>query len=154
VKLSGAGFPARCSGSGGGSERGASLVEFALLAPFLILLLLGIIEFGYFMGEFNDVRHGAREGARLAAVNAGDNSLLDTETCDSMDLTSNLTVQFDRGGGDIGDTGSIGVSASPDSLSGIGLIEAFLPKTLQSTVEFRLEQPADDWSSHGPTPCP
>ena len=137
------------------SDQGASLVEFALLAPFLILLLFGIIEFAYFLGEFNDVRHGAREAARAAAVDAGDNTFLHDLTCDSMDLTSGVTVQFtDSPSGDIGDTASVQVSATPGSLSGLGLIEVFLPDDIQSRVEFRLEQDSSDWSSDGtPASC-
>lgn len=137
------------------NDPGASLVEFALLAPFLILLLLGIIEFGYFLGEFNDVRHGAREAARAAAVNSGDNTFLHDLTCDSMDLTSNVTVRLTDGpSGGIGDTATVQVTASPDSLSGLGLIEVFLPNTLQSTVEFRLEQSSTDWSTDAaPASC-
>ena len=53
-------------------ENGASLVEFALIAPFLLLLLLGIVEFGYLFGQYNEVRHAAREGARYAAVSYPD----------------------------------------------------------------------------------
>ncbi len=129
-------------------DRGASLVEFALLAPFLILLLFGIIEFGWLLGEFNDVRHGAREGARVAAVNAGDNSFLHATTCDAMDLTTNISVRFTDGAtGSIGDVGTVTVQATPDSLSGLGLIELFLPNTLSTTVEFRLEQPSALWST-------
>ncbi|REK12860.1 MAG: hypothetical protein DWQ40_10420 [Actinobacteria bacterium] len=131
-------------------DRGASLVEFAFIAPFLLLLLLGIIEFGYFLAEFNDVRHGAREAARVAAVNAGDNTFLRTEACDAMDLTTNVSIQFtDGASGAIGDVGTVRVQASPSSLSGLGLIEIFLPSNLASTVEFRLEQPSDDWGSDG-----
>jgi Flp pilus assembly protein TadG len=140
---------------GGGHDRGASLVEFALLAPFLILLLLGIIEFGYILGEFNDVRHGAREAARAAAVNAGDNAFLHGLTCDAMDLTTNVTVQLTDGAtGSVGDTASVQVISNPGSLSGLGLIEVFLPDDLQSTVEFRLEQNSSEWSSDGsPASC-
>jgi hypothetical protein len=140
---------------GGRSEKGASLIEFALIAPFLILLLLGIIEFGYVLAEFNDVRHGAREAARVAAVNGGDNTFLHDATCDAMDLTSNLTVRFtDGASGGIGETASVQVAATPDSLSGLGLIEVFLPDTLQSSVEFRLEQDSTDWSTDAtPASC-
>jgi hypothetical protein len=136
-------------------ENGASLVEFALIAPFLILLLLGVIEFGYLFGEFNDVRHGAREGARAAAVNAGNNAFLHDMTCDAMDLTTNVTVRFtDGSSGSLGDTAAVQVVASPQSLSGLALIEVFLPSTLESTVEFRLEQDSDDWfNDAGPIPC-
>ena len=97
-------------------DRGASLVEFAFIAPMLILLLLGIIEFGYFLAEFNDVRHGAREAARVAAVNAGDNAFLRAEVCDAMDLTTTVSVKFtDSASGNIGDTGEVLVQASPSS---------------------------------------
>jgi Flp pilus assembly protein TadG len=137
-----------------GRDRGASLVEFALTAPFLILLLLGIIEFGYLFGEFNDVRHGAREGARAAAVNAGDNAFLHLRTCDAMDLTADVTVTFTDGAtGSVGDTAQVRVAATPGSLSGLGLIEMFLPASLESTVEFRLEQESDWSTDPGPASC-
>ena len=136
-------------------EGGASLVEFAMIMPLIIILLLGIIEFGWVFGQYNDVRHGAREGARLGAVNAGDNTALLNDTCDSMDLTSPASVEFvDGSGGSTGSTGSITVVATPASLSGLGLIEVFLPATLESEIEFRLEQDSDAWGSFGPTACP
>ena len=50
-------------------SRGAVLVEFALVAPLLLILLFGIIEFGFAFVQSMDVRHGARETARLVAVN-------------------------------------------------------------------------------------
>ena len=92
---------------------------------------------------------------RAAAVDAGDNTFLHDLTCDSMDLTSGVTVQFtDSPSGDIGDTASVQVSATPGSLSGLGLIEVFLPDDIQSRVEFRLEQDSADWSSDGtPASC-
>ena len=128
-------------------DRGAQLVEFALLAPLLILLVLGIVEFGWLFSQNNDVKHGAREGARAAAVNRGDNTFLLSSTCDAMDLTAPATVDFDdSGSGDIGTTGVVTVTSSPTSLSGLGIIEAFLPATLTSSIEFRLEQRSDDWS--------
>lgn len=137
-------------------DRGANLVEFALLAPLLILLVLGIVEFGWLFSQNNDVRHGAREGARAAAVDLGNNATLLAATCDAMDLTSQTSVEFtDGSGGAVGSYGSVTVEAAPSSLSGLGLIEAFLPSTLSSTVQFRLEQPSDLWGSDGSlVPCP
>ncbi len=131
-------------------ERGANLVEFAIVMPFLVLLLLGIVEFGWVFSQNNDIRHGAREGARAAAVNIGDNNTLHTSTCDSMDLTSTATVKFeDSASGAVGEVAAVQVVASPNSLSGLGLIEAVLPSTLTSTIEFRLEQPSSLWSTDG-----
>ena len=42
-------------------------------------------------------------------------------------------------------TASVQVSRHPGSLSGLGLIEVFLPDDIQSSVEFRLEQDSTDW---------
>lgn len=49
-------------------ERGAAAVEFALVAPLLILLVFGIIEFGRVWSARNVYISAAREGARVAAV--------------------------------------------------------------------------------------
>jgi Flp pilus assembly pilin Flp len=49
------------------SDRGASLIEFALILPFLLALVLGIIEFGWIYTGYISVTGAAREGARLAA---------------------------------------------------------------------------------------
>jgi hypothetical protein len=44
------------------------MVEFAIVVPLLLLLVLGIMEFGMVMHDYIMVVHGAREGARTAAV--------------------------------------------------------------------------------------
>lgn len=51
------------------SERGAVAVEFALLLPVLLLLVIGIMEFGRAYNIQVSASEGAREGARYAAVN-------------------------------------------------------------------------------------
>lgn len=45
-------------------ERGANALEFALIAPILILLLLGIVDFGRGYNAQVTLTHAAREGAR------------------------------------------------------------------------------------------
>jgi Flp pilus assembly protein TadG len=50
-------------------ERGAAMVEFAILLPIVVLLTFGIIEFGIAFNDFISVRNGTREGARLGVVN-------------------------------------------------------------------------------------
>jgi Flp pilus assembly protein TadG len=49
-------------------ERGAALVEFALILPVLALLIFGIIDFGLTLNDYQAVRQGVREGARDASV--------------------------------------------------------------------------------------
>lgn len=50
------------------SDVGASALEFALVAPILLALLFGMIEFGFAFQAQLAVTHAAREGARMAAV--------------------------------------------------------------------------------------
>jgi hypothetical protein len=51
------------------SERGTALVEFALVALPLFLVLFGIIDFARALNYYNDVTQLAGQGARAAAVN-------------------------------------------------------------------------------------
>ena len=50
------------------SSQGQSLVEFALIAPLLILLLLALFDFGRAVYAYNTISNAAREGVRLAIV--------------------------------------------------------------------------------------
>jgi Flp pilus assembly protein TadG len=54
--------PRRC-------DRGQSLVEFALILPVLLLILMGIFDFGRAVFAYNSVSEAARNGARVAIVN-------------------------------------------------------------------------------------
>lgn len=50
------------------SERGAVAVEFAILAPVLVMLLLGIVEFGRAYNAQASLSAAAREGVRVMAI--------------------------------------------------------------------------------------
>jgi Flp pilus assembly protein TadG len=50
------------------SESGAELIEFSLTLPLLLLIVLGIIEFGFMFREYEVVTNAAREGARIAIL--------------------------------------------------------------------------------------
>jgi Flp pilus assembly protein TadG len=52
-----------------GREQGQALVEFALILPLVLLLLLGMVDFGRAMNYYNDMTQLAAEAARAAAVN-------------------------------------------------------------------------------------
>ncbi len=55
------------------NERGAVLVEFGLIAPIMITLLLGIVQFGLVLNQIQGLHSAAREGARTAAIPAATN---------------------------------------------------------------------------------
>ena len=45
-------------------DRGASAVEFALIVPILLVVLFGIIDFGFAINRYTIVNNAAREGVR------------------------------------------------------------------------------------------
>jgi Flp pilus assembly protein TadG len=53
---------------GFGSERGAELIEFALVFPLLLLLVLGMVDFGFLFQRYEVLTNAAREGARIAVL--------------------------------------------------------------------------------------
>jgi len=50
------------------STRGAELIEFALVFPLLLLVVLGIVDFGFLFQRMEVVTNAAREGARIAVL--------------------------------------------------------------------------------------
>ncbi len=56
-------------------QKGQSVVETALILPIIILILMGIIDFGLMFNNYLVISNAAREGARNAAVGASDLSV-------------------------------------------------------------------------------
>lgn len=143
-------------------DGGASLIEFAVIMPLLLILVLGIIEFGFVLAQMNEVRHGAREGARYAAVSrpdyngsggTGDNADVRAVVCDTINLPG-ATISVELSGGlERYDYGTIRVVADTDSLSNAPIISSLLPDTISNEAVFRLEQDAN-WTGFGMTSCP
>jgi Flp pilus assembly protein TadG len=50
------------------SDEGAELIEFALVLPMLLLVVLGIAEFGFMFQRYEVITNAAREGARIAVL--------------------------------------------------------------------------------------
>jgi Flp pilus assembly protein TadG len=59
--------------------RGQSLAEFSLVLTPLVLLLLGIIQFGFIFNAYVTVANASREGARLASIWVYDHALPKTD---------------------------------------------------------------------------
>jgi Flp pilus assembly protein TadG len=57
------------------AERGAVAVEFAILAPLLVLILFAVIQFGIGLNRIQIYVSAAREGARYAAVHCRPDAL-------------------------------------------------------------------------------
>lgn len=55
-------------------EDGQNIVEFALLLPVLLLILMGIIQFGFIFAAYLTLNNAVREGARWGTVYIYDNA--------------------------------------------------------------------------------
>lgn len=49
-------------------DRGAAAVEFALILPILVLLVFGIIQYGYFFFQSTAVEAATRDASRRASI--------------------------------------------------------------------------------------
>lgn len=82
-------------------QKGQSLVEFALILPILLLVILGTMEFGRIFLLYATVSNGAREGSRYGMVNPTDTDGIIARVNDRMVMTlpENLTVgvSYDTG---------------------------------------------------------
>lgn len=59
-------------GSFGRNQAGTSAIEFAFVAPVLLLLLLGIMGYGYVFGIYHSVQQMAAEAARSSVAGLSD----------------------------------------------------------------------------------
>jgi Flp pilus assembly protein TadG len=98
-------------------EQGQAFVEFALLLPIVLLIVIGLMEFGMFLNSRNAVEFASRDGSMLAAE--GGNSagtdcvVLDKVERDIVSPARNIRIQTvtiywsDRNGDQIGSSGNI-----------------------------------------------
>src|SRR5207245_5832159 len=88
---------------------GQSLVEFSLILAPLMLVLLGIIQFGFIFNSYVTMTNSAREGAREGTIYVYDrtltkdqndlarNNLVKTSVLGSMNLLGKTAPQFTTG---------------------------------------------------------
>ena len=135
------------------SERGAELVEFALVLPLMLLVMLGIIDFGLLLQRYHVVTNAAREGARVALlpgysdpdVQARVTQFLTAGGLTEPAVTTVLPAQSrDIGGGLCIEVRPVTVQY-PYSYSAVGAVASYFDGTgfsrtgLQATAEMRNE---------------
>jgi Flp pilus assembly protein TadG len=78
------------------NQRGQALVEFAIILPLLLLIIMSIIEFGLMLNSYLTVRNVSREGARAGIVGSTnaeiENTIISTSpNLEECKLTINIT---------------------------------------------------------------
>src|SRR6266542_4180318 len=67
------------------ADEGQNLVEFALLLPILMYILMGIMQFGLIFAVYLTLNNAVREGARWASIYVYDNTKSQTENDTARD---------------------------------------------------------------------
>jgi len=123
-------------------SRGQAMVEFTLILPCLMLLILGIYQFGQTYADYIQVTNAARDGGRKALVSRGDaNGVADTITAAKNATwwlnTSNISVTVNPAQPwTQGENVTVTVTY-PYSISLLGFVVA--SGTLKSTTTVRME---------------
>ena len=129
-------------------EKGQALVEFALLVPIFLLLLFAIVDFGMGFHSWITVTNSAREGARLGAVAATEEQIIDRvhDTATLINEDTNMDVLVTNAQGLPGESVVVQVDYDYDLITPLASLVAFLSGdiigptlTLSSTAEMRLE---------------
>jgi hypothetical protein len=92
------------------TERGQALIEFAFIAPFLLVLLLAILDFGIALDRREVIQHAVREGARQGAVGASETEVEDITSDQSQGVLdpADIEVCYVDGDGGSPNAGSAG----------------------------------------------
>ncbi len=128
-------------------EDGQAMVEFALILPIFLLILCGIIDFGWLFYNQLSLNNACREGARYAVVHTDENA--DTQSIinhienisttvfanDGVDITVKYSSPSDPTSGDVTVSMQADISFFTPVLSTILGKE----KTLTSTVIMKVE---------------
>lgn len=134
-------------------QQGAVLVEFALVLPLLLLLLLGIFEFGRAFNYWIDQTHLANIGARWAAVNhnPGPGTLQNVirEQANTQELREDILVciVFSEPP-EVGDPVEVTVEYDFNWMPFIGEAIDAAVTTLKGSATMRLEQAPSEYAAN------
>jgi Flp pilus assembly protein TadG len=137
-------------------ESGQALIEFALVLPILLVILLGMLDFGKVFNYWNDTTHITAEGARFAAVDrkpspTGTGSLqqqlhdqvetteLQSGGSDSLPAAAQVCISFPNGTSNPGDPVRVTMTFEYHWLAFITAQTDLLSKTVSSSSTMRLE---------------
>lgn len=138
---------------------GQSMVEFALLVPVFMLLVLGLVDTARVVYYYNVISSSAREGAREAVLAYDQCSNTSDSACGSGPQSGNSLVGVDnaaaRGGAgivpynfvtDVVGTQNVRPTCSPQANRGCGWVFIVNPST-SGTSPCTPPGPNDAWSS-------
>lgn len=136
------GRPSRWLKSWRHTDAGQSLVEFAMVLPFFLVLLFALVDFGRAFYTWLNVTNAAREGARAAAVQL-DSTAIDARIYDSVCKsyptdcsldTAKMTVTKTNVQGARGSSATVDISYAFSYVTPLGGMLALLPGSAGATL--------------------
>jgi TadE-like protein len=77
-------------------EKGQSLIELAIAMPVVLILLLGMLEFGFAFSHHLTLEYATREGARIGAALANGTAEVDCAPSPGVDLDAYIIAAVQR----------------------------------------------------------
>jgi hypothetical protein len=130
------------------NEAGAALVEFVLVLPLLLVLLLGMLDLGKAFNYWIDENHLAHEGARFAAVNKNpgpgtslQESIKSQADSDELKAALEVCISFPGANGAVvGEPVEVKVTSNYTFLGFLADRLSVTDKTISTTSTMRLER--------------
>lgn len=127
-------------------ERGQSLVEFALVLPVFLLIVMATIDFGWAMRNWITATNAAREGARLGVTGASTAAITNRVVSTSAGVVSAGNVSVQNAQGQAGENVTVRVTFNYEYITPLGGLLSFLtggavpnPLPVSTTTVMRLE---------------
>lgn len=102
------------------SEKGQSLVEFALVLPLFLVLILATIDFGWGLRAYITATNSAREGARIGAVGDTETNIKNKAVSTSSGLLTAANVTVTGAQGDSGTSVTVDVDYDYNFITPLG----------------------------------
>ncbi len=127
-------------------ERGQSVVEFAIIPPFLAVLVLGLAEFGLALRSHMVTVNAAREGARIGAIGAS-SADIEAKTVDaSGGLLTAADITVSNAGGATGTSVTVEATYNHSYVTPFGALLSTItghaipnPLPMTSTTKMRIQ---------------
>ena len=122
------------------NQKGQALVEFALILPILLLLVMGILQFGMMLNSYLTIENASREGARVGIIGSTNAEIINAIIATSPSLDPNkLTVTITPTNRVAGDTLTVAINYNYELI--VPIISSLLNNevTLNSQTSMRVE---------------
>jgi Flp pilus assembly protein TadG len=127
-------------------ERAQALVEFALIFPFFLLVIMATVDFGWALRSWISTTNAAREGARLGVTGANEDSIIARTVSSADDLIDAADVDVTNAQGQTGENVTVAVSINYNYITPLGGILEFVtggalpnPLPISTSTTMRIE---------------